>query len=491
MDEFIKNTLSTLGTQVPKVAGALAILLIGYIVASLVRSAVASLLKKTSIDNKLSKFVSSDADSPLKVEDLLASVIFWVMMLLVGVATLDALGLTAVAAPLNELSGQVLAYVPRILGAFLLLVVAWVLATGCRNLVTTGLSKTKLDTSLGGEVAEGDVPMSKTLGDVCYWLIFLFFLPGLLSVLEVEGLLQPVRLMMDRFLEFLPNLFGAAVIFGIGWLCAKIVQNIVTGVTAAAGIDKGAEKVGVAQALGKNKISKALGTVVFAFILLPTVVAALDALKMHAVTEPIKGLLQTFIDFVPAMFGAFVVLAVAHVVAKWLQPIIESVLSSIGTDKVPELLGVGSAEKKVQLSSLVSRFFYIAVMVLAALEGSRMIGLESLTVVISELGVAVTQVLLGCIIFGFGLYLARLASETIVGSGVAQASLVAKFAKAAILFLAGAMALRRMGLADDIIQTAFSLLLGAVAVAIALAFGLGGRDVAGKQLASWVEDLKN
>ena len=72
-----------------------------------------------------------------------------------------------------------------------------------------------------------------------------------------------------------------------------------------------------------------------------------------------------------------------------------------------------------------------------------------------------------------------------------QATLVASLARAGILFLVGAMALRRMGLADEIIETAFSLLLGAVAVAIALAFGLGGRDAAGKRVEGWFQSIES
>jgi hypothetical protein len=48
-----------------------------------------------------------------------------------------------------------------------------------------------------------------------------------------------------------------------------------------------------------------------------------------------------------------------------------------------------------------------------------------------------------------------------------------------------------MGLAEDIINLAFGLLLGSVAVAVALAFGLGGRDVAGREVSEWVQALKS
>jgi len=52
------------------------------------------------------------------------------------------------------------------------------------------------------------------------------------------------------------------------------------------------------------------------------------------------------------------------------------------------------------------------------------------------------------------------------------------------------MALRQMGLANEIVNMAFGLLLGAVAVAVALAFGLGGREVAARGLEEWVQSIE-
>jgi hypothetical protein len=491
MQDFLQSTAATLGQQLPRVIGALAIFIVGWLIALMVRSAIRKLLNKTTVDEKLTAAVGSDAESSLKLETLLPAIFYWLVLILAGVASLDALGLQMVAGPLNALTGQVLSYLPKLFGAFLVLVVAWVVATVCRNLVKAALTKIDADKRLGGQVGTDEVPISKTISDLCYWLIFLFFLPGVLSVLEVDGLLEPVRLMMDRFLEFLPRLFAAVIIFATGWIAAKIVSNIAMGLLAAAGLDKGAEKLGVAKALGNVKITRAIGTIVFAFILLPAIVGALDALKMVAVTEPIKNLLQDFVDYVPKLFGATLIMVLVHVLARWLQPLVENLLKSIGTDRVPELLGFGTEGKKFEVSSLLARLFYLAAMTLAALEASGVLGLFSLSVVLFDLGSAVLQVLVGCLIFGVGLYLARLASDTIVASGVTQASLVAALARAGILFLAGAMALRRMGLADEIIETAFGLLLGAVAVALALAFGLGARDVAGEQVKEWVDSLKS
>jgi hypothetical protein len=101
------------------------------------------------------------------------------------------------------------------------------------------------------------------------------------------------------------------------------------------------------------------------------------------------------------------------------------------------------------------------------------------------------QVVLGLIIFGIGLFLANLASSTVRTSGATQAGLLALATRVSIIVLAGAMALRQMGLADDIINLAFGLLLGSIAVAVALAFGLGAREIAGRELGEWIQSIKS
>lgn len=95
------------------------------------------------------------------------------------------------------------------------------------------------------------------------------------------------------------------------------------------------------------------------------------------------------------------------------------------------------------------------------------------------------QILLGLIIFAVGLWLANLAANVIQETGSQWANILAPAARVAILVLAGAMALRQMGLAPEIVNLAFGLMLGAIAVAAALAFGLGGREEAADVLRNW------
>jgi len=67
---------------------------------------------------------------------------------------------------------------------------------------------------------------------------------------------------------------------------------------------------------------------------------------------------------------------------------------------------------------------------------------------------------------------------------------IANTARFAILGIVIAMGLRAMGLADDIVNLAFGLTLGSVAIAVALSFGLGGREAAGRQMEHWLSQLR-
>ena len=141
-------------------------------------------------------------------------------------------------------------------------------------------------------------------------------------------------------------------------------------------------------------------------------------------------------------------------------------------------------------ADIVGYLIMVAIMLFAATEAANLLGFTALSDIVGEFTVFAGQILLGLVIFGIGLFLANLAASTIETSTAKQSNMLALVARISILVLAGAMALRQMGLANEIIELGFGLLLGAVAVAAALAFGLGGRDIAAKKLSTWSESIE-
>ncbi len=166
----------------------------------------------------------------------------------------------------------------------------------------------------------------------------------------------------------------------------------------------------------------------------------------------------------------------------------------MGFDTVLVRIGLakdGPAEGQRTPSEAVGYLVLVVIMLFASIEAAALVGFEELAVLLSGLTVFLWRVVLGLVIFGIGLWLGNLAGNAIEAGQSANAKLLALVARAAIWIMAGAMALSQLGLGSEIVNLAFGLTLGAIAVAVALAFGLGGRELAGRELEKWRGQLES
>jgi flagellar biosynthesis protein FliQ len=375
------------------------------------------------------------------------------------------------------------------------------IATLSRKLVTTVLERWELDRRIAREgrpeakveakpAAEEETRpgVSRTIGNTSYWLILLLFVPAILDSLGIQGLLAPVQSMVDKVLAFLPNLASAALILAVGWFVARVMQHLVSSLASGVGADRVSERVGLSRALGKVSLSSLLGVVVYALILIPVAIGALNALRLEAITAPASEMLQTFFDAVPLLFAAVVVVGIAYVAARLLGGLATRLLQDLGFDGVLSRMGLAArAPTRWTPSRIVGGLVMLGIMLFAIVESAGLLGFTAISELGSELMVLGGHILLGLVIFGLGMFLADLAARAVRGSGVTQARVLSVVTRVAVLALAGAMALRQMGIADEIIELAFGLVLGSAAVAAALAFGLGGREAAGRL----IEDMRS
>jgi len=135
---------------------------------------------------------------------------------------------------------------------------------------------------------------------------------------------------------------------------------------------------------------------------------------------------------------------------------------------------------------MVGKLIVFFVMLFAVVESASVLGFTQVAGLVDRFIQFGGQVLLGVVIIAVGLWMANLAHGAIVRFGRPQAALMANLARFAILGMVFAMGLRAMDLANEIVDAAFYLTLGAIAVAVALSFGLGGREAAGKQMEYWL-----
>ncbi|MGB3921598.1 mechanosensitive ion channel, partial [Methanothrix sp.] len=484
-----------LGPMSSNITIALIILIVGWIVALAVSSTIGKALRRTSMDEKIVRMaLGEERARSIDSNQWITRIIYYVLLFFVVVAFFEALGLTMVAQPLNAMLTVVFAYIPKLFAAILIAIVAIVLAMLLRRVILRVLRSAKVDEGLGSKAGlEGkEMPLSQTIAEIVFYLVLLLFLPMVLNALSLGGLLEPLQVMMAKMLSFLPNLLAAAVILLLGWFVARIVQRILTSLLVAFGSERLSERVGLSRVLGQRGLAGLLGLVVYALILIPVLMAALQALDLVSVTGPISNMLNQILAAIPSVFGAILILAIAYVLGKIVAELATNLLAAAGFDSILVWLGLGKepAGGEKSPSQVAGILVLAAIMLFALIEASTILNFTLMADLIYEFIIFAGQVLMGLVILALGIYLANLAYSTVMASNSSQAKILAQAARISILVFSGAVALRHMGLADEIINLAFGLLLGAIAVAIALAFGLGGREIAAQEIERWLRSLR-
>jgi hypothetical protein len=237
-------------------------------------------------------------------------------------------------------------------------------------------------------------------------------------------------------------------------------------------------------------------------------------------------MLQQILNALPAIFTAALILILAYFLGRFVADLVTNILSSIGFDNIFSVLGLPAPARRrtgvttrypdpqvtppttgqqtviqsdssttMQLatrtpSEIAGIIVLVGIMLFAAVTAVNILGIPALTALISGIIVIFGRILAGLVVFAIGLFLANLAYSIITSSGSSQARILGQIARISIIVLVSAMALQQIGIAQDIVNLAFGLLLGAIAVASAIAFGLGSRDIAGQQVRELLESFK-
>lgn len=514
-----------LGTTVVNIGKALLILIIGLIFANIVKGQIKKWLKKTDIDNRFATMIvgeSTQNDPVIPTEKWISETVGWIITLFVIVAFLDALELQSVSQPLNLLLGEVTKFLPRIGGALLLILLAWGVATIIKLFVIRILTRFHLDEKLNAQVKEDDtvtitenepIALSETIGNALYWFVYLLFLPSILSILQLEGTLSPLNELVNDILGILPNVFAAIIIAFLGWIVAQVVKKIVINLLTAIGVNSIGVKFGLSTTNRKQSLAYIIGSVVYVLVLIPIAITALDALQIQAISTPAIAMLNQVLDILPKLFAGIVVIGLAYFGGQYLSELVTNFLTTIGFNNIFVWLGITQPSRQFVNPSefvdseqpadeippdtvinktpaeIVGAIVLVSILLVASLTAVDILEIDALKQVVSFVLLLGGQILAGVVILGIGLYFANLVFKLIANSGTHQARLLAQVARIAVIVLVSAMALERIGIAPNIVNLAFGLLMGGIAVAIALAFGLGGRKTADKLLQQWLESF--
>ena len=194
---------------------------------------------------------------------------------------------------------------------------------------------------------------------------------------------------------------------------------------------------------------------------------------------------QVFGELIPALLGALVIVFAGYLLARLLEKVVERFLRRIRLNDLLERGGVTQAVERsgsdVNPTRVLSNLVFWLVMFAVILIAATAIGLQSLTNVFSELVSYIPSVIAAIVIILIGIVLGGFVGGLIAAAVGAMhgGRALARIGRGGVILLAVFMALQELGIATDIVTTAFAILFGAIALALALAFGLGNRDLAG------------
>jgi len=396
---------------------------------------------------------------------------------------------------------QLIYWGPKILVAILILVATWAVARAVKWMLQKAIDRTpalRKHTTGGPHETVGH--QLGTIAKLIIWLV------GIMAALRFLGrgeILAPINELVTEIFAFLPQLIGAGLIFFIGLIVARIVKQLVETVLVAANVDGLMARIGIGDTTGtvrtdpdavppgaapgttRASLARAAGVLVYALIIIPVAIAALQVLGIDAISSPAIAMLNQILAAIPRVLAAALWLGIAFVAARFLKTIIEAILPPTGFDQAIKSTGVLPAASSP--SRIVASIAMIAIILAAAIEAARQLGGDEIAIFLAQVTALGGKVIFGTLIIVVGIFLARILAG-LVGSGTGEGGYAQALVRYAIIALFTAIGLTFMGLADAIVMMAFGLILGSAAVATALAFGLGGRDAAARVLDRWAGD---
>ncbi len=386
--------------------------------------------------------------------------------------------LNQLTASLSERFGSVL---PNVLGALLVLILGFFIAGIVRRLVKRLLGKTKIDEKIGEKV-KVSYRMDDFIAKLFYYLVVIYTLIIVLNLLGVESVLKPLEEMLSGFVGFLPNIIAAGIIGFAGFIISKIASE------ATGFISERLEAFGSRLGLeGNISLAKIVKQIVFIIIFIPILIVALDTLKMDSISQPATEMLSSLLNSLPKIIAAVILLAVFFLIGRYVVGIVTDLLKNLGLDNLSKNMGISNVIGDRSLSKLIGNIALFFIMFAGIIAAADKLELTQLKEIFTNIFNISGKVFFGIVILMAGVFISNVATSAL--SSAKSSAYLVPIVRFGILGIFLAFGLHTMGIAESIVNLAFGLTLGAIAVAFALSFGLGGREAAGKQMESFFKKI--
>ena len=370
--------------------------------------------------------------------------------------------------------------------ATLTIIIGYFISKFAAMLVSSAINRTNLGKT--AKTTGGNI--GKSLSKAVFWVLWLvFILAGLGQFPMVSDSLAPIKGMLSGIFDYLPQLLVGGAVLAIGLMLSKVVKEALTSTLEAAQVDRFASRFGMGSVEGGvSSLAGSLGKLAAAIVTIIFAVTAIGIWDIPGVSEPVENVLDTILGYIPRIIGAAIILTVFVFIGRFVSNLAKNTLPALGVDKslntVASLDGDGP---NFVPSHIIATVAFVGIVLMGLTAAMKALGIPELTNVFNTLLEVGGRVVLGAVIIGAGLFIANFVSKIVTQT---SGELAGKIIKYATMLIVTFMGLETMQLGEDIVNAAFQYGLGAAAVAAgiggAIAFGMGGRDWAGKKLNEWM-----
>ncbi len=362
------------------------------------------------------------------------------------------------------------------LAALLIIIIGWFIAGFLKRLTVKLIKRSGVDDRL----KSSDISLSNFISKLVYFLVMIFVFMLALDKLGMSNVLDPLKAMLGDFTSFIPNIIGAGLVCYIGYMLATIVAEFVE--LSGDSIQKIIPKLKLPEHIDFIKIVK---KIVFIFIFIPLLIAAFNILNMEAISGPATDMLNEFFSAIPKVILATLILVVFVVGGRFLSELIKDLLSSMQLNNIAEKMGLNAILGNTNIVKLISNIVYYFIVLFGLTTAVEKLDFLHLSEILETVTNYSGKILFGLAILMVGNWLSNVAAN---GFSKSKSNpFVTSIIRIAIIAIFLAIGLGAMGIADNIINLAFGISLGTVALTIILSFGLGGRAAAGKQMEKILE----
>ena len=213
----------------------------------------------------------------------------------------------------------------------------------------------------------------------------------------------------------------------------------------------------------------------------------------QAVVYSLWGALDRFFSFLPALIGALLIIIIGWFVSGLIARLIERGLKAVGLESAVEKSGIGEFVRRsgtaLTVSGVIAALIKYSIFLIFVQAAANVLGIPQLTEIINRIILFIPNVIVAMAIIVIGSFIAKFLAGLVRSSvselGVGNPNLLANLTQYAVIGFAVIAAIDQLGIAATVVNSLLIGLIGAISLAVGLAFGLGGREVAAEITQKW------